>query len=284
MAQYDGEDVNALLDQISQVCPVPAAAQRVIVLTGSGDVDLGDVAEAIAADPALAAEALRIANSAVYRRTRSVDSLSQAVLMLGLEQIHSMAVAMALLASFRTQCEMSLRFHESSVISGSIAGLLASEVVDVSQAAAFVAGLLCEVGAMACVVVDGDRFGRLFEHAEGSWERRARLEAETYGLSSWQIGQRLLERNDLPGNITSAVGAHYDVPAENLDNLSRLTIFSRMASPAVSTWTGDEVNEEDSQHIVEIAAVCLLTEISQQRLVGLCRRAVATAERTMRTS
>ncbi len=282
MAQSFIENVNALLDQISQVCPVRAAAQRVIVLTSRGDVDLGDVAEAIAADPALAAEALRIANSAVYRRTRSVDSLSQAVLMLGLEQIHSMAVAMALLASFRTQGEMSLRFHETSVISGSIAGLLASEVADVSQASAFVAGLLCEVGAMACVAVDGDRFAQLFAQTQGSWERRARLEAETYGLSSWQIGQRLLERNELPANITSAVGAHYDVPAEDLGHLSRLTIFSRMAAPEVSTWSGDEVEEEASMHIAEIAAVCLLNEIPEPRLVALCRRAVAAAERTMR--
>jgi HD-like signal output (HDOD) protein len=141
----DSERVTTLLERIAELCPVPAAAQRVMMLAGAEDADIGSVAEAIAGDPALAAETMRIANSAVFRRGRPVETLGHAVLTLGLSQVHQMALAMALMASFRTEHEVSLAFHRSSVLAGSFAGLLAGYEGEVDRGIGFIAGLLSEV-------------------------------------------------------------------------------------------------------------------------------------------
>ncbi len=283
MSERDDRKIKALLDRISEVCPVPAAAQRVIMLSAQDDANIRDIAEAIAADPALAAEALRIANSAVFRRIRAVETLGQAVVTLGLSQINQMASAMALMAAFRTEHELALQFHQTSVLSGSIAGLLSGVMAGVDRGAAFLAGLLCEVGAMACVAVDGERFGKIFDQSAGSWERRQQLEEARYGLASWEIGRRLLLRNNLPDTICAAVGAQFGGEDDgDQSELGRVTVFGRMVAPEIVALPEEDEVEVLKERLAEVSALCGLSRFAgEQQLVDLCTRAVAAAVATL---
>jgi len=253
------------------------------MLSSGDDANVRDIAEAIAADPALAAEALRIANSAVFRRSRAVETLGQAVVTLGLSQINQMASAMALMAAFRTDDELALQFHQTSVLSGSISGMLASVVAGVDRGAAFLAGLLCEVGAMAYVSVDGERYAKIFHQADSSWERRQELETARYGLPSWQMGQRLLERNNLPDSICSAVGAHYaDEDDSGHTDLCRVTVFGRVTAPEIVAQAKDGNLAAIQERLDEIAGLCKLSGNARgQQLVDLCTRAVTAAVTTL---
>ncbi len=281
MQKQEEDRIAALLDHISEVCPLPAAAQRVIALSSEAEADIDEISKAIATDPALANEALRIANSAFYRRSRAVDTINQAIVMLGLRQINAMAMAMAMMAAFRSEHEISLEFHASAVISGNLGSLIARETPTVDEGTAFLAGLLCEIGAMACVAVDGQRYVELFTEAAGSWERRAEMERDEYSLTSWEIGERLLQRNQLPEKISIAVGAHYDLPASMLDNLARITIFSRVAAADLRRLSPDDSVEGQSERIAEIASQCSLEGLSEERLVTLCDQALALAQRSI---
>jgi HD-like signal output (HDOD) protein len=277
----DAQTVAILLDRIAEVCPIPAAAQRVMMIAGAVDADIGDVAEALAGDPALAAEAMRIANSAVFRRGRPVDTLGHAVLTLGLSQIHQMASAMALMAAFRSEHELSTRFHRSSVLAGSLAGLLANEVGGVDCGVAFVAGLLSEVGAMACVAVDGEAYSALLQHADGDWDRRGQLEREHFTITSWEIGARLLSRNALPESITSAVGADYATPVEALSVLARVTMFGRMVAPEIIDVPYDFELSVLKERFEQVAQRCHVVNVPATRLVAVCHGALSAAEHTM---
>jgi len=274
----DERKVSALLEAIEDVCPIPAAAQRVLQLTTDVNCDIRKVAEAIAGDPALAAEAMKIANSALYRRGKPADTLGQAIVTLGLSQVRDMASALAMMAAFSSEQERSLHFHTSSVLAGTLSGMLAAELRG-DAGAAFLAGLLSEVGAMACIAVDGEKFSLLFEEANHSWERRERLEQKRYGVASWRIGARLLDRNQLPAHICGAVRSHYadeDAPAHSL--LQRLTQFGRVAAPEIMMIPDGEEIESLGPHLVEIGALCGLMQLKAEAIGDLAARAVASAE------
>ena len=270
-----------LLDRVAEVCPIPATAQRVMLLSAIDDCDIRDVAEAIAADPALAAQTMRIANSAVYRRRRAVETLGQAIVMLGLTQIHDMAAAMAMMAAFQTEHELSLRFHASSVLSGTLAGLLAAELRVADRAPAFLTGLLAEVGAMACVAVDGNGFSKIYAEAAGDWTKRAELETKRYTVPSWEIGAKLLDRNELPEFLCEAVGSHFDVDHSELDGLARVTVFGRIAAPEIAAYPPEEALSRLGPRLTEIATLCGLEKAGERRLIELTEQAVTSAEHAL---
>lgn len=274
----DERKVAALLEAIQDVCPIPAAAQRVLQLTTDVNCDIRKVAEAIAGDPALAAEAMKVANSALYRRGKPVDTLGQAIVTLGLAQVRDMASALAMMAAFSSEHERSLHFHTSSVLAGTLAGMVASEL-KADAGSAFLAGLLAEVGAMACVAIDGERFAALFEEANHDWAKRESLEQRRYGAASWRVGGRLLEKNQLPSHICAAVRSHYaDADAANHSVLQRLTQFGRVAAPAIMVVPDGVAIESVGPELVEIAQRCGLPLSRPDSLGALTVRAVASAE------
>jgi len=75
----------------------PAVAARIQELVGQR-ADLAEIARAVGADSALAADVLRCANSAMYRRAQPAETLTQAVTHVGAHQVLRLALASGLAA------------------------------------------------------------------------------------------------------------------------------------------------------------------------------------------
>ncbi|HVW26692.1 MAG TPA: HDOD domain-containing protein [Polyangiaceae bacterium] len=223
-------NVSDLLDKIQEVCPLPATAHRVAQLAGDPKTRIDQIAAILATDPALTAEVMRIANSAAFGRSRQIAELEQAVLLIGAAQIHDMALAMGMLAAFRTKSELSFNFHDRAVVAGSIARGLADKVGIPDKGEMFVCGLLSEIGAMACAVVDSAEYAKLWQRAT-SHHQREQLEQEEYGATSREIGGRLLRRNGLPESVARAVES--DPSAPNAAAPERVTGFARRAAHVI---------------------------------------------------
>jgi HD-like signal output (HDOD) protein len=219
----------ALIEKIQEVCPVPATAQRLVMACNREDAQLAEIAQIIAADAALTAELMKIANSSAFGMPRTVSTLEHAVAMLGLNEVRSMASAMAMLAAFRTQGETLLKLHDVPVLAGAIARAAAGQVGYRDRATAFLCGLLCEVGALACVAADGAGYVPLFKEADGDFQAREALEQARYGVTTREIGAELLRRNGLPEPVAVAVAWALGTPASS--PLEPLTAFSRRAAP-----------------------------------------------------
>jgi HD-like signal output (HDOD) protein len=95
------EDVRRALGEVVergdfQVPPYPAVALRLQRIFAKPNYSLGEVADTIAADPALAARVLSLTNSALYRATEEITSLPRAVNRLGTRAVSSLALAAGL--------------------------------------------------------------------------------------------------------------------------------------------------------------------------------------------
>jgi HD-like signal output (HDOD) protein len=223
-------NVSDLLHQIKEVCPLPATAQRVAQLAGDPKTRIDQIASVLATDPALTAEVMRIANSAAFGRSRQIAELEQAVLLIGASQIHDMALAMGMLAAFRSKAELSFNFHDRAVVAGSVARNLSDKAGVTDKSEMFVCGLLSEIGAMACAVVDAKEYARIWQQAPDVDGREA-LEQERYGVASREIGGKLLRRNGLPESVARAIEA--DPRGSAAGARERLTGFARRAAEAI---------------------------------------------------
>lgn len=281
--------VPALLDRISEVCPLPAAAQRVLSLTSQAEPDAKEIVDALGCEPAMAAEVLRIANSAAYSRSRRVTDLHQSVMMIGFRSLRDMAAAMSLLAAFASDREISGELHKSSALSGMIARLVANEFLPKCKGLSLICGLLCELGALACLAVDGDAYTDLIQTArEGTaiWsmiasDRRDTLEMRRYGATTREIGARLLERNDLPEDIVKAIAAPA-ASGEEPTPLGRLTMFSRRAAPLLVNTLETVEPATIEAMLYQVAEEAGLGIQDRQELCRVCLDAVRETQTSLR--
>lgn len=221
--------LDRVIDRIGYVCPIPAAARRLVEVCATENVHLEQVAEVVATDPALSTEVMKIANSAAYGLAHHVTHLTHAVAMIGLREIRGVAAGMSMLAAFRSKGERAVGLNNVPLVAGSIGRTLALRLRAARPGEAFLASLLCEVGALACAAVDGEAYAELFRCARGYAGVRRQLEIEEYGVSTQEIGAELLRRNGIPERIACAVQA--DLESPSAQTLDRITSFAR-----ASTW------------------------------------------------
>ncbi|HMJ56123.1 MAG TPA: HDOD domain-containing protein [Polyangiaceae bacterium] len=271
------QPMSDLIDRVVTLCPLPASAHRILALTSDPDVDIKEVGHVLSTDPALTVEVMRLANSTAYARGLPVTDLVQAVLRLGLGELRQMAGAMAILAAFPTVGEFSNDLRAASVLSGAIVRDLADKSGFASIGTAYVCGLLCEVGAMACTAIDGASYLELRAESGGDWTIRASRERERYGHSSPEIGSELLNRNRLPSSIVQAVQASLDSAPSSLAPLDRMTVFARHAAPILIESGANPERVDLAARLTRLAQQIELPAGEPSELTALCvHSAVAT--------
>ncbi|MDQ7800668.1 MAG: HDOD domain-containing protein [Armatimonadota bacterium] len=169
------------------------------------------VAQAIGRDPVLAARVLRLANSALYMRTRRVATLREAVVLVGFGAVRSILVtAVAYDAFARGAPGYGLdraQMWQHALAVAVVARHLA-QARGLAAEAAFVAGLLHDIGKMALshslqeqyqAVLEAVRAGADFVEAE-----RAVL-----GWDHAQVGAEAARRWNLPEALVQAIQYHH---------------------------------------------------------------------------
>jgi len=275
------DPISSLLDRVAEVCPLPASTHKVMALANSERSSIAEVARVISTDPALAAAVMRVANSALFGGGK-LDRLDSAVIRIGLRELRELAAAMSLLAAFRSQAELQLQLHDRSVVSGSIANRLAKETNQAVTATAFTCGLLCEIGAMACLAVDGKAYAVIWKDTYLSPGNRVEREKERYTVTSFEVGRRFLLRNTLPENVCNAVGAEFGMQANDLTALDKITVLARHSAPIVLSAGGNGATEVVAEQLESLAQQVGFPELGGNLLYDICVRAGVLAEAALR--
>lgn len=228
-----------LLDDVVRLCPLPATTKKVAELASSDRASIGGIVAAISTDPALATAVLRVANSALYGGIK-VAQLNAAVMRIGLRELKELVAAMSVLAAFRSNDVVQKTLHEQSVLAGAIASKVAKATRLMSPSSASTCGLLCEIGAMACLAVDGREYAKLWKETSRDYASRLARERERYSVTSYEVGRLFLVRNSLPEEVANAVGAELTAPETPLQPSQLVCLLARHAAATVLECGSDD--------------------------------------------
>ena len=92
--------MSELVEDSRSLISLPEVYVRLRQVMDAPDSSMEDVAKVIALDPALTARLLRIANSALYNFPAQIETLSRAVNILGLRQVHDLVLATSVAKAF----------------------------------------------------------------------------------------------------------------------------------------------------------------------------------------
>ncbi|NPA95585.1 MAG: HDOD domain-containing protein [Thermodesulfobacteria bacterium] len=197
---------------------LPAVILKLIESTDDERKSVKELAELASQDPALSAQILRIANSALVNPGQPVKSLVQASLILGTSTLRHIAITAAVcqtLGRLKIPGRFSInKFWNHSLCCAILCKKLTQFLpVPISEDEAFVAGLLHDIGQLSLVVKRPEDFDKIVQNPR-TGQTVLESEVKTWGRDHTEEGFQLLTQWRLPVNICSAARFHHKMPQE----------------------------------------------------------------------
>ncbi len=212
--------MNPELERHILACPtlptLPAVALEVMRLCHADEIDLCQIADALASDPALTAQVLRAANSVSLAARGKVGTLTRAVPLLGSKAVVALALSFSLVRGRRRDDAPGFdraAFWRRAVFAALAGRTLAEGAApSVDPEEAFVAALLQDLGMLALWEVFRREYGPLCARAGGDHRALTALERNGWGADHAEVSALLARSWRLPAPLERALGASHGGP------------------------------------------------------------------------
>jgi len=183
------------------------------------------IAEIASQDPGITAKLLQLSNSAFFGFSREIFSVAEAVQLLGVSVIQSLALAVPIFSAFsRNKCPA---FHidqawEHSLQTGLIARRIYSQHLTDSLMGeqAFCAGILHDVGKVILAEGLPEKYAVALQQSEATRHSIGKIEYDLFQATHADVGGYLLALWGLPIPLVEAVANHHNPRRCGMDELS----------------------------------------------------------------
>ncbi len=252
--------------ELSILPSLPDTAVRIQLAIEDELSDAEAVARLIATDPAIATKLLKTANSALYGGRSPIETLTAAVVRLGIKTTRDLVLTFAIKEVFRTKNKQLRQrmtdLWEHSVYVAATCFVLAREVDGINPEEALLVGLVHDIGAIAII-----------NYAANDQQRISDLEELEQAISCMcgELGALILRRWKFTPKIAGAVrGSEYwlrehDGAADFMDLLIVSQVHERLRNketeglpqiediPAFAKVLGSDVTPDKSMEILRQA-------------------------------
>ena len=194
--------------------PIPQVALKILRLIDSEEYETKALAEEIRKDQVISARTIKLCNSVAFAGNNRVESLDQALVLLGLRLLVKLVISVSVNEFFShsglgySLCKGGLYHH--AVGTAIIAEKLADYTGSVEPGLAYTAGLLHDIGK---VVLDQSIasayplfYRKLFEEENNFSE----VEKEILGIDHTQVGSKLARKWSFPESLIEIIRNHHE--------------------------------------------------------------------------
>lgn len=201
-----------LVRATTKLASLPSIYLRLTEVTNEPRSTAAEVARVISEDTALAARLLKLVNSSFYGFSHRIDTVTQAVSLVGTQQVLDLALASSVTRAFagipRERLDMD-GFWRHSVACAIAARHVALRCRWPSPERAFVAGLLHDIGRLVLFLQEPQAMATALERAARDGRLLHVAEREICGFDHADVGRELLSAWKLPPVLQEAVGRHH---------------------------------------------------------------------------
>ena len=192
---------------------LPMVFHKLVEAVNDSRSSSSDVAEVISHDTDLAAQLLKVVNSAFYGLRSKIDTISRAVAVIGSNQLISLAMGFSVITFFKGIPDelINMRgFWTHSITCGVAARILSSYHNTPNTERFFVTGLLHDVGRLVMykLLPGPSRDALEFARAQGICLHKA--EREVFGFSHDKLGGVVLKKWKCPVSLEKNVRYHHE--------------------------------------------------------------------------
>lgn len=204
---------NELIDAASTVASPPLVYDRLMKVMADPRAGIADIGRVISEDQALTARVLRLVNSALFSLPWKVDTVTEAVRVVGISQIRDLATATSIISMFDDLPEELVNpssFWGHSLGCGTLARALARQRGEDNPERFLVAGLLHDIGRLIMLVYAAEQMREALHESRRTGIGLTESERAHVGCDHTLVGGKLLAKWNFPTALEQAVRYHHD--------------------------------------------------------------------------
>ena len=204
-------DIRKLIEQSPQISSLPTIFYQINEAVEDPECSFIEIGEIISGDPSLAARLLRIVNSSFFGFPSKIETISHAVTIVGMAQLHDLALATTVVNQFKGISKelMSMeKFWLHSVATGLAARIIAVYRREPNADRFYLMGMLHDLGRLVLFLNISDQMQKVMDAYEKGGTLHE-VENEIVGADHAAVGGMLLEVWKLPEMLQEAVGYHH---------------------------------------------------------------------------
>lgn len=202
---------------ILRMSGLSTTAMKVLQTCNEPNVCANDLNRVISLDPVLTGRVLQLVNSAYYSLPSKVNSLTRAIILLGINTVKNVVLSFAIFESFSRRESFRVfsadDFWAHSLSTAAAAKILASgRGVPLSEREDFfVAGLMHDIGKIPLNHLFPETYREAAHLAHGSGQGMRSAEEALIGVDHCRVGLMIARKWQLSDDLTDAFGRHHSV-------------------------------------------------------------------------
>jgi len=232
-----GKDWTEIVAFVGDLPPLPHVASQAIVMVEDPDTTAGKLTNLLGQDTALAARVLKIANSAMFSMQREINTLNQAIMVIGFKSLKGIIVAATLRQLNRKFGKPEQMIWENSACTAIGCHTLASFLRKTYVDEAFLLGLLHDLGKLVLIrqlpteyqaIINKTKQGRIYVD----------IEQEELGFSHPLIGALVAKKWNFSMETCQVILHHHDPMPDAPQNIAEEKTAIVQAADAIAHHLG----------------------------------------------
>ncbi len=280
--------IKSILGRINNLPTPPIVFAQVNKVLNDPDTSAYQIGAILSEDPALSAKILKMTNSAFYGLSRTVTSVKQAIVILGLDAVKSLVLSASVFDTFarhykidRAYLDLFWRHSLQVAFMARIISRTKNFPSLLEAEESFSAGLLHDIGRLVIFAHLPEEFAKISASAGNNHGAHlARIEEEILGFDHAAVGGLLCIKWNLPQGLGEAISNHHQ-PENTPDNMTTHIIHVADYLAWKASMDADTVDDND----IKLPEKCglsweklNLTEEKEKNLIETLRTEYGKAE------
>ncbi len=203
-----------ILRATADLPPLPTAVLRIMREAELPDSSVSRLEKIVLTDQALTAQLLRVVNSAYYGMSGEVSSVSQAIMILGFQQVRNLAMSLSALSTFHPTSARqrdTVKCFWAHAFATAAATHFFKELKRLPEKVAaplFVGGLIHDVGRLFLFVNYTSAYDQVLDRAAREGTSAEEAEKSLLGTTHAEVGLLIAQHWKLPENLQQMIGEH----------------------------------------------------------------------------
>ncbi|RJP65673.1 MAG: HDOD domain-containing protein [Ignavibacteriales bacterium] len=216
------------------------------------------LAKIISADQASIFKILKIANSSFFGLRGRIDTISQAILFLGFNEIRNIVFALTIMNLFPRERHISsfkpIDFWAHSIATGIITRKIGAQIGIKNLESFFISGVLHDIGKLVFLEFAHKEYIQVIELVESKNCLIREAEKEVFNMDHARAGYLLAEKWKLPLSIQNAIYYHHNGYSNSDKDLASASVHTAdiFARTLELGFPGDNLIPRPNNNVIEI--------------------------------
>ncbi len=234
--------IDQLFEQVHNIPQIPEVVKTLIAQLNNPDIPFHEIAANVEKEQMISLKVLRLVNSAHFGLSKKINSIDDAVVLLGMSRLKTLVIASGIVSAVPDIPNFDIKqFWLGSFNTANYAKWVADESNLEDSEMAFTAGLICGLGKILIQLGDPKAANEIEQHVKAG-HLRPKYEINRLGFTNLDVCKELCKRWKFAPELTDAVYQSGDpLEFEEISPVSCAVAIGRYISEHMNS--ADEIEE-----------------------------------------